>query len=140
MSSNAELVKRWFREVWCEPENSALMDELMSEDVRLYGINASGPLTRDDFKQVRKHFLAKYPDLRIEVTHIMESGDLVAFHAQVSGTHVDSSRPVRFAGTAIVEFRDGKIVESHETWDFASMLVQSGALPEDVVARELTGA
>ena len=139
MSSNAELVKRWFRGVWCQPRDSALVDELLSDEVRIYGINPSGPLTKHDFKRVRQHLLSRFPDIRIAVTSTMECGDLVAFHAQVSGTHVDSSRRVRFAGTAIVKVRAGKFVESHETWDFATMLVQCGAVPQAVVTQELTG-
>ncbi len=139
MASNVDLVRRWFREVWCEPRNPETIDELMPEDSKLYGLNPVGPLTREDFKKFRRHFLAMYPDVRVEVTHVMAAGDMVAFHAQVSGVHSDSKRPVNFTGTAIVQFRDGKMIESHETWDFATMLTQNGVLSEDVAARELIG-
>jgi predicted ester cyclase len=139
MQSNAEVVKRWFREVWCEPRNAAMIDEMMVENVKLCGLNASEPLTRDDFKQLRQHLLAQYPDIQFEVTHTVESGDWIGFHVHVSGTHAESGQPIQIAGTGLAQIQGSKILESHETWDFASMLAQIGAISGDVIAREVTG-
>ncbi|TQV86531.1 ester cyclase [Aliikangiella coralliicola] len=138
MSTNSELVNRWFQEVWCEPRNPKAIDELMAEDAQLHGNYSPEPVSRSDFKQVWEQFTSTFPDIRIEVRKIVDSGDFVAFHAHVYGTHQESSKPVNFSGTAIVRFRDGQVVESHETWDFASMLMQSGVVADDIMMRVLS--
>ncbi len=139
MTSNTEIVKRWFKEVWCEPHNPKVIDELMAEDCCLYGISGGDILSRDGFKALHNQILKKYPDIHIEVTHTVESGEFLAYHAKATATHAKSSNPVNFAGTGITKIQGGVIVESNETWDFVSLFAQIGALSPEVIARELGG-
>lgn len=134
--SNATALTNWFDQVWGQ-RNKAVIDEMLHADFQVFGINPGGPLSRDDFKGVWQRFITTYPDIHIEITHTMESGDQVAYHALVTGTHANTNQPVRFAGTGIVTFQGGKVIESRETWDFLSMLTQNGAIEPDVVAREM---
>jgi predicted ester cyclase len=60
-----------------------------------------------------------FPDMQFTVNLLVESGDLVVSNWTLSGTHTGeayydvppSGRPVVINGTAILRFRDGKIVE-----------------------------
>lgn len=62
---------------------------------------------------------AAFPDLHFEVGPLIESGDLVVSHWTLTGTHSGapyydvppSGERVTIAGTAVLRFRDGKIVE-----------------------------
>lgn len=137
MNVRADMVTRWFREVWCEPRNPNAIDELLADDARIFGVDASAPISKEDFRGIRDRLLASIPDLRIEVTDQVATDERVAFRARATGTHAETGRPVSFAGTGIVDFEGGQVVESHETWDFAAMLIQIGALEADVLANAL---
>ena len=60
-----------------------------------------------------------FPDMQFTVDLLVESGDLVVANWTLTGTHSGapyydvppSGRPVLINGTAILRFRDGKIVE-----------------------------
>jgi predicted ester cyclase len=60
-----------------------------------------------------------FPDMQFAVNLVIESGDLVVSNWTLSGTHTGepyydvppSGRPITINGTAILRFRDGKIVE-----------------------------
>ncbi len=62
---------------------------------------------------------AAFPDMQFTVDLLIESGDLVVSHWTLTGTHTGgpfydvppSGAPVVINGTAILRFRDGKIVE-----------------------------
>ena len=143
MSVNSELMERWFGEVWCitkgVAEAEGLVDELVADDATFNGLGPAS-LTRSDFKKVRQHFVAKYPDLCIHMTEMVESDDVVSYHAKFSGTHAETNTHVEFVGTAIIRFRDGKVVKTHETWDFASLLMQLGVVSEEDAVHELSPA
>ena len=38
MSTNTELIQRWFKEVWCEPRRAEAIEEWMAPDAQLYGL------------------------------------------------------------------------------------------------------
>ena len=60
-----------------------------------------------------------FPDMKFEVNLVLESGDLVVSNWSLTGTHSGaafygipaSGKPVTINGTAILRFRDGKVVE-----------------------------
>ena len=60
-----------------------------------------------------------FPDMRFEVSLVIESGDLVVSNWTLTGTHTGdayydvppSGERVVINGTAILRFRDGKVVE-----------------------------
>ncbi len=137
--NNAERVKHWFRNVWCEPRDASLIDALLDDDLRHYGVKADGPGDKADFKALYEGVLATFRNFRIDVTHTIESGDSAAYFAVASGIHIPTGTPVKFTGTGIVTYRDGKTYEVHESWDFSTLLRQIGAVPDDAVAQALIG-
>lgn len=139
MGANLELLTRWFDEVWCEPRRDAAIDEMMAPACEINGLDPSAPTTRDDFKRIRAHQLANSPDTRVELVEAREVEDGVAYHASVTGHVKETSQAYSFTGTGLVRIRDGKIVASRETWDFASMLAQTGVIDGAMLAREVGG-
>ena len=137
MSTHRDLINRWFHEVWGEPRNAAAIDELMHPEVEFHGLNPAGPMGLNDFKGLWKLFTAAYPDIHIEVTHLIESGDWMAFRARVRATHATTGRPIDFHGNVLTKIRDGKFIETQETWDFATMMAQAGSIPADSVSAAL---
>lgn len=78
-----------------------------------------------------------FPDLHIEVAHLVADDDTVAFAYDVTGTHQGelmghpaTGRPVTFRGVQVSRFADGLLVERWGSSDQLGMLQQLGPAPE----------
>jgi steroid delta-isomerase-like uncharacterized protein len=79
--------------------------------------------------------MAASPDLRIEKTHLMTSGNTFADEFLWTGTHTGdlpglpaTGRQFRVAWAGFGEIRDGKIVRHVFYWNMTSFLTQLGVL------------
>jgi predicted ester cyclase len=80
-------------------------------------------------------FWVAFPDVRITVDDIVESGDKVACRFTCRGTHRGpfmgvgaSQKLIEFAGITILQFRAGRCVERWSQADFLTVLLQIGAI------------
>ncbi len=74
-----------------------------------------------------------FPDLHVEVQHLVADDDTVAFSYEVTGTHQGelmghpaTGRAVAFRGAQVGRFRDGLLVERWGSTDQLGMLSQLG--------------
>jgi predicted ester cyclase len=74
-----------------------------------------------------------FPDLHIEVEHVMATDDEIAFAYTITGTHLGelmghsaTGKTVRYRGMQISRFADGKMVERWGSSDELGMLQQLG--------------
>ncbi|MEV7868838.1 ester cyclase [Streptomyces sp. NPDC088124] len=74
-----------------------------------------------------------FPDLHIEVEHVVATDDEVAFAYTITGTHLGelmghaaTGRTVSYRGMQISRFADGKLVERWGSSDELGMLRQLG--------------
>ncbi|MET9125795.1 MULTISPECIES: ester cyclase [unclassified Streptomyces] len=77
-----------------------------------------------------------FPDLHIEVEHVMATDDEIAFAYTITGTHLGelmgygpTGRTVSYRGMQISRFADGKMVERWGSSDELGMLRQLGLIP-----------
>ena len=76
MTTNSELARRWYRDVWV-PGGEATVTALMAEDIEGYmeGADVHG---RKAFLAERARLLTLFPDLAIVADDVIEQGDKVA--------------------------------------------------------------
>ena len=81
-------------------------------------------------------FRASFPDLSVEVRHLVQEDDLVSVWLLYTATHTAdfagvpaSGRRVKFAAWDLTRVRDGKIVELTQYCDLFTIMSQIGALP-----------
>lgn len=94
-------------------------DDFVSHVTARVNPDAVGTDIRGEEQRYWRAARAAFPDMAFTVDLLVESGDLVVSHWTLSGTHtgtdfygvVPSGKPVTINGTAILRFRDGKIVE-----------------------------
>ena|SRR5687767_15100301 len=129
-----QLIRRWFQEVWVERRVETI-DELMAEDVVVHTVPEIRG--RAAFKEFHRTFCEAFPDMKITVELTIAEGDLVVAHSTVEGTHSGpllgippSRRHVKFAGTGIARFKDGKFVEAWDQYNFLEMYGQLDALEQ----------
>ena len=137
MATNAEIVHRWFEEVW-NKRDLTVVDDLMSENCRSHGLmDVNGNVRRGPagFYMLFDAFTHAYPDVHVTIEKTVSENDFVVVHVVVEGTHTGegigvapSGRPVKFAGFCWIRVQDGKIVEAWNQYDFMTMYQQLGVL------------
>jgi predicted ester cyclase len=87
---------------------------------------------KEMFAEIRKAF----PDLHVEVEHLVATDDELAFAYMISGTndgelmgHAPTGKEVSYRGVQISRFADGKLVERWGSSDELGMLHQLGLAP-----------
>ena len=91
-----------------------------------------------DLYQLKKaigSFFEAFPDLQVEVRHLVCEGDTVSAWTSYSGTHggefagvPGGGRSVKFAAWDLIRVKDGKIVEITQYCDLFTLMNQIGAL------------
>jgi predicted ester cyclase len=87
------------------------------------------------------------PDLKVDVEHVIEQGEWVAFFGVTSGHQTGalfgmtpSNREFRVQGMAMARVRDGKIAEIRTGWDTLSFAHQLGTMAEAPMANRIRNA
>ena len=137
MAEYETLMHRWFEEVWNKGREEAI-DEMFAEDGVAHGLPTDegdtihGP---KDFKPLFKKFREAFPDIKITVGETVSDGEKIASVCYVSGLHEGeglglspTKQPVEFMGLVLIKHKDGKIIESWNSFDFMKMYAQLGAL------------
>ena len=119
------LLQRWFDELW-NKDNATAIDELLHEDAIIHGLQTDetkkGP---EAFKPFYANFWAGFPSVHVELEPIMNDGEHEAAHCLVTAKNVEG-KDVKFTGVIIAKFKDGKLIEAWNGYDFLSMYQQLG--------------
>lgn len=82
-----------------------------------------------------------FPDLKMNVEHMVAEGDLVCSVMTLTGTHTGSflgmpptGKEVSIALQGMVRIADGKVTEHWGTADGLALLQQLGLIPEELLA------
>jgi predicted ester cyclase len=127
--------RRWFEEVWNQGRE-ATIDELCDPNVRGHGlVDPQGNQVAgiESFRAFWRAFRSAFSDIHVDVQDTVTEGDLAVARYVVTGRHTGEGlgmspkgNPVEFTGMTIVRIKDGKIVESWNNVDFATMTQQIG--------------
>jgi predicted ester cyclase len=123
---NKAIVGRWFTELWGNPWNPKVVDELATPDILLqYSLHAPRR-GREDVKEFMIGFREAFPDLEFHgAADLIAEGDFVVGRWEGGGTHTGaafsdflvgslpaaSGRKMRFTGTTVLRVVNGKIAE-----------------------------
>jgi predicted ester cyclase len=126
-------IRRMFDEVINEGRIE-LVDELFDPDFR--SATPQGELDREGFKGYVTGWRAGFPDIRCEVSEVIESGDRIAWAVTAVGTHTGefmgippTGQQVDFDSLNTATMRDGRGWRHHVVMDTLSLMVQLGVVP-----------
>lgn len=132
MGTNADIARRWFREVWTDGGEHTV-DELLAPDA--IGWMEGGRVVQccQDFKDGRRQLLDVFPDLAVSVEDVVEEDDKVVVRWQVQATHSGAGlgleptgRPVSFRGMTWMHVRGGQIVRAWDSWNLGGLMRDLG--------------
>jgi steroid delta-isomerase-like uncharacterized protein len=129
------LSRRFFEEV-CTKGNLDVIDELVTNSVVHADRDAGeyrGPV---GVRSWISTYRTAFPDLHVTVEEQVADEDRVLTRWTTRGTHrgelwgiPPTGRSFAIGGVTLDRFEQGRIAESRESWDAASLLRQLGALP-----------
>ena len=129
----ATIMHRWFAEVWTNGRAEAI-DEILDPGVINHGLaDTSGKEVRsvEAFKAFHQSFREAFPDIEVIVEDTVAEGDQIAARCLVKATHSGdglgikaSGKPVEFTGMCMIRVKDGKIIESWNSFDFLTLMKQ----------------
>ncbi|MBL8685078.1 MAG: ester cyclase [Myxococcales bacterium] len=133
-----EWCNRFYERVWHEsdPEKfGAAIDELVSKDCVVIGLPRGENIARAGFRQFRMMFFRSLDRVRIVAQDCVTDGDRIAVRASFDAWRGD--KHVTIPGSAMLEVRDGQIVEAFNHWDWLSLLEQFDAIPGNALVQTL---
>lgn len=128
---NKGLVANRFAEL--DKHNFDVLDELFAREYTLHLPGAKAPLDLEQTKQLYRDLYSALPDLRHTIEDQIAEGDKVVTRWSARGTHQGellgrggSGNEIAFAGINIYRIADGKLIESHVSWDVLAIAHQLG--------------
>ncbi|WP_158056711.1 ester cyclase [Halorussus halophilus] len=146
-TENNEQISRRLTEEVFEQKNYDVIDELVAEDFVLHDPSMPEPVRgREDYREMAE-MGASIVDGRIEIDQLIAADDWVVSRWTQTGTHVGkmgniepTNEEVTITGIDINRFEDGKLAETWSEVNLLNMLMQVGAVPEDLFSPEPSAA
>jgi steroid delta-isomerase-like uncharacterized protein len=120
-------------EAFGDPARRSQYLDLYSDDAALHGYAGVGP-GKAGIRQFYESFWTSFPDVRVELQEVIESGDRLIVRFEVAGTQRGeflgvpaTGKPIRTHGITILRFANGKCCERWSATDFLNVLIQIGA-------------
>jgi steroid delta-isomerase-like uncharacterized protein len=119
--------------------NLDLMDELVNPDFVNHNVvgtaEASGSVGVENFRQEIRALRAGFPDIELDIIHLLADGDMVTVHVRGRGTHLGefggipaTGRRIDVPSITIVRFADGRFAERWNLVDRYGWLQQLGVI------------
>ena len=133
---NIAIYRRFVEEV-LNRGNANAVDQFFAPTFVDHSLPPDVPGTLEGFKEWFTMFRNAFPDGKWTIDFITGTGDIVARHQSMIGTHqgeylgvAPTGKHVRTQETGIARFKDGKMVEFWGTFDDFGIARQLGLIPE----------
>jgi len=118
-------LQQWFDEVWNHANEHSIENLLHSEAI-VHGLGTDTEKTgHEAFKPFYKSFRESFPVVHIELKPIFDTDEFEAADCIVTVTNA-GGKQARFTGIVISRFKDGKLIEGWNGFDFMTMYQQLG--------------
>ena len=134
-------MRAWFQELWNKGDETTI-ERFLHPNAVAHGLPTpdGGPIRGPlEFTPFYRSFRAAFPDLAVELVHVLSEGSMSVAHCRVVGTHQGdalgmpaTNRTVKFDGFVLGRFEEGQLIEGWNCFDFMSMYQQLGALTLNV--------
>lgn len=132
------LLEHWYRCVYLEGDQDAV-GMIFSDRLMERGLRPGIQTTLKDISAFAAAInrLVKEPHFRIVKT--VEDNDWLCALIEAEAQHPDDDRKIYAMGQLMARFKDDKIIEAYNSFDFIGFFEQLGLLPEGALAIGLDG-
>jgi ketosteroid isomerase-like protein len=126
MSKNKDVIRDFLTTIWSTDDEEAAADAGRARDAVSVGLNRSklpNQAAYLAFVRLAKRVLS---DTKMDIHDLVEEGDLVSLRATLRATTRKGGKPVSVTGMGLARMKDGKIVESWNSWDALGLSAQLG--------------
>jgi predicted ester cyclase len=131
--NNKDFMNRWYTELW-NNGNAGVIDEMLHPDVKAYGLGPEPLVGIDAFKEFYKSFSNDLTEIKVTVDNNIAEDNFVVSLCVVEAVHKKSRAPVRFTGTSIAQFEDGRLLIGWNHFDFLTYYLQIGKITQEQLA------
>jgi predicted ester cyclase len=115
----------------------ALTDELVSANFVDHGNGTKAARNREDLKNEVVFYRETFPDLHVEIAHIVAEEDKVAYQfVSRSSGPLHNGKPFMITGMIIDRIENGQIVERWENYDELGAMKYFESPPQDSTSEE----
>jgi predicted ester cyclase len=123
--STAVLLQQWFDQVWNQANEDSI-EQMMHKDAVLHGLDAAGTTQGiESFRQFYKNFRLTFPHVSIELTPLVSDHQMASAYCLVTAK-TNNQREINFSGLCVGRYKDNKLVECWNNFDFLKMYQQLG--------------
>jgi steroid delta-isomerase-like uncharacterized protein len=129
------VLRAWFDGVWNRGDASTI-DRLIDADTMIHGLpTADGQPIRGPqaFRPFYEAFRSAFPDLAVEIQHVVVQGNRAVAHCRVTGRHTGAGldvpatgRPIAIQGFAMCHVEGDRVTTAWNCFDFLTMYQQLG--------------
>jgi predicted ester cyclase len=125
-SIQRSLLYDWFDSVWNNNDKQSI-NRLMKPDAVFHGLSSDPSLSGvEGFNIFVDQFRNAFDNIQIEIADVIAQDDMEAGRTNVSATHKQTGRQVRFSGLCFVRVEKGQIAEAWNEYNFLAMHSQLG--------------
>ena len=123
--TTANLLQQWFDQVWNQANEDSIV-EMMDKNAVLHGLDSAGTTTGvESFREFYKNFRQTFPTVFIELTPLVHDSEIATAFCNVLAK-TSNQREITFTGICVAKYKDGKLIESWNNFDFLKMYQQLG--------------
>ncbi|WP_050602380.1 ester cyclase [Ruegeria sp. 6PALISEP08] len=130
--TNSEILRTWYSEVW-ENGNTEAIDQFFAPETMAEGLIPEMQVGADDFRDLVTAFRHILGDIKVELPKIIENEDWVSAILHVHTSRADNGAPLEVTGQVMARFKDNKMVEAYNHFDFVSFFEELGQFPADTL-------
>lgn len=136
--ANTDILREWYSRVWEQGDISAI-DELFVPDTLANGIVPDMEMGVDELKFLVATIQEMITPPKVRIDKLVEQGDWVAGFMTLQAETLDTRTPIEVVAMTFCRFRDGRIVEAYNSFDFVGFFEQLDLLPENTIALCMSG-
>lgn len=136
--TNSEILREWYSEIW-EKGNTDAIEDYFAPETMAEGLIPEMQVGADDFRDLVTAFRHVLGDITVDMPKIIENGDWVSAILNVKTFRADNGAPIEVTGQVMARFKENKMVEAYNHFDFISFFEELGQFPTDTLPVCMTG-
>jgi steroid delta-isomerase-like uncharacterized protein len=138
------LLRSWFDDAWCQADASdadidAVIDRYWADDAAIEGTHGAQTSGRESIRDSVHQFRRAFSDVVFELSHFHDEQGEVGCVVRCAAMHRATGKPITLRGHMTATVVNGRFSSGHSHFDFLNVLAQLDALPNDMLARCLSG-